>query len=79
MGTNSDVAMSFASLGLSLGVGKAISSAQNISHCNLESALVATGEHDVNSFGEAGGKWQTQMNEQGKPAEEKPKPAKAAG
>jgi hypothetical protein len=37
-----------------------------IPHGNLESALVATEKHDVKAFGEAAGKWQTQMEEQGK-------------
>ena len=37
---------------------------------NIDSALVATSEHDVGRFGEAAGRWQTQMKDLR--AEEKP-------
>ena len=45
-------------------VGMALGWDLFIPYSNLESALVATEDHDVNAFGEPAGKWQTQMNKQ---------------
>jgi hypothetical protein len=36
-----------------------------VSHRNIESALVCTEEHDLKGFGDAGGKWQEQMDKIG--------------
>jgi hypothetical protein len=33
-----------------------------VPHSNVESALVATEEHDLKAFGDAAGKWQESMN-----------------
>jgi hypothetical protein len=36
-----------------------------VPHSNIESALVATDQHDTKSFGEAAGKWQEATNKAG--------------
>jgi hypothetical protein len=42
-----------------------------IAHESLESALVATGEHDLREFGERAGKWQEAQNGKSEPSHDR--------